>query len=427
MTEAVLDTDDALRGAVRRIRRTVLWGGLTLALLAAWGAGAPLTTSISVAGRLSAANPITPLQSSHGGRLQWVDMRIASEVTQGDPLLRFDVSDVQSELAAVEALIALQEVDIAGAAADRPTVGDPTSAAHARIARQQRLRAFEAKQAALLGEIAAAEAEAARIDVELDLARRRSALSQDAMERRRILFQQGATTANEVARAEADHLDSLAQVERLVSQKTATDARRSLLARQVDAAGEEFRREAAERALMASERLAELTLRRDRLRRRIDEAVVVAPVSGTVVEAHAISPGQVVQPGEVLAQLAPVFDRVEIDLVIPPRYIDQIVVGQRGTVQFPTLPQRSLPRIGITITAVALAAQEATDTQAAGYPARASVDDAALESLSSALGTRPNLQRDMPVQVLIEGRSATVLSYILRPVLDILRQGAEEG
>lgn len=188
-----------------------------------------------------------------------------------------------------------------------------------------------------------------------------------------------------------------------------------------------FAADDAVRDHQARAELAELVLCQQRLLHRIDASVLRAPVSGTVLNTRAVSAGQVFAPGEVLAEIAAPLGRIEVELTTPVRYIDRISLGEGGTLVMGALPKRHMPRIRVTVTAIADAMQNDAAGMPLGYAARVAADQGDLNAARRALGSSFRLQRDMPVQVLLQGHSTTVISYLTRPLADMMCHGTEEG
>jgi protease secretion system membrane fusion protein len=212
------------------------------------------------------------------------------------------------------------------------------------------------------------------------------------------------------------------QSERNGADKQAAISRRALAAQEADFAVTlaSIRRKDTERLIEMGHKLAEL----DDL---IAHAEIRAPVAGTVAALPFDAAGDVARAGEVLAQISAPVEGVEIKLRVPIRYIDQVTRGERGTILIPSLPQRQMPHVGMTVIAVGSSAELDRDGNPTNYAALALIDPEDVAPLLHALGPGYRIVRDMPVVVMLEGRATTPLGYFLDPLRAAAQLAFEEG
>jgi multidrug efflux pump subunit AcrA (membrane-fusion protein) len=84
--------------------------------------------------------------------------------------------------------------------------------------------------------------------------------------------------------------------------------------------------------------VAQRRARLQQVQRGIDLASVRAPISGSVLNTTLRHAGQVLRPGEVIAVLAPLTSRFEVNLQVPADRISQVRPGQKATLKVSACP-----------------------------------------------------------------------------------------
>ncbi|MGE3481412.1 MAG: HlyD family type I secretion periplasmic adaptor subunit [Gammaproteobacteria bacterium] len=159
----------------------------------------------------------------------------------------------------------------------------------------------------------------------------------------------------------------------------------------------------------------------DTLRR----TVIVAPVSGTVVNLRFKTKGGIIQSGEPVLDIVPDKDELVIDAHVSPNDIDVVHAGLTAQVHFTAFAnRRSLPRIDGTVRSVSADTLRDEKTGAPYYLARVEVNR---EALAEALGSEHSLVPGMPAEVLIVTGERTLFGYLLTPVRDIFRRSLRES
>ena len=90
---------------VRRTSSVLIWTAIgTSGAVVLWARVAPLSETIAVQGKLEPGNQVREVQAPVAGVVEAVLVKEGATVRQGDPLLRFDLRDARSKLAASEAV-----------------------------------------------------------------------------------------------------------------------------------------------------------------------------------------------------------------------------------------------------------------------------------------------------------------------------------
>lgn len=422
----------AERAEQRRLRRAVAGPALAAAaLLAAWGALAPLSGAVVAPGQVQAEFGRKPVQHQEGGLLRELLVRPGQRVQRGQPLLV--VGDLRSD-AALDLLNRQRDAErlrAARAAAElalAPDVAWPPAGAAGDDALQRERQLFETRRRALAERLdalqsqqAALRMQAAALDEQVVAARNASALAQAELDANRELVAGGfiqKTRLMTLERAVAD-----AQARGAAAQGQAAEARSQLagLAAAMAQARAEYRRQAADELKDAGARLAELD---ERLRPGADQVqrqTVRAPVDGVVMALRVSAPGTAIAPRETLLEIAPSDEALVVETAIEPRDIDHVRAGGAAEVRLAAYDSRRVPLLPATVRTVSPDALASAEGQPPRYRAQ-------VEVAREALAAHPDLrlQAGMPAEVYVTTPPRSLLEYLLEPVGVFGRRGMRE-
>lgn len=149
--------------------------------------------------------------------------------------------------------------------------------------------------------------------------------------------------------------------------------------------------------------------------------VITTPVEGRVVSLAIHTRGAVVRQGEVLMEIVPQNDQLEVEAHVRPEDIDYLHVGMNAKLTLAGNQARRLPAIHGTVTNVS--ADRLVDQQsgAAYFNARVTVD-------RGAFADHPEIRLvpGMPVEVAIETGERTLWDYFMAPIEATFRKGMRE-
>jgi HlyD family secretion protein len=179
-----------------------------------------------------------------------------------------------------------------------------------------------------------------------------------------------------------------------------------------------LRQNASQARSSADELRKQMSQRRARLQqvqRGIDLASVRAPISGSVLNTNLRHAGQVLQPGEVMAVLAPLDTRFDVKLQVPADRISQVRTGQSATLRVSACPTAEfgvLPARVASVSAdtIPLATQAgAGESGAAAYQVLLHPEQIALRGRQGNCPLRPGMEASADVVT----RRTTVLMFLL--------------
>ena len=151
----------------------------------------------------------------------------------------------------------------------------------------------------------------------------------------------------------------------------------------------------------------------------LDQTVIRAPITGTLLQLNLRNPGQVVQPSQPIAQIAPINGPIIIKAFVQPQDIDNVKPGQKVQMQVSACPYPNYGTLHGTVRNVAPDALPMGNNSAEpGVPAARMVGyEATIEAQTTYVGSgdhQCHLKAGMEGRADIISRQETVLNFILR-------------
>ena len=181
---------------------------------------------------------------------------------------------------------------------------------------------------------------------------------------------------------------------------------------------QDFRTEVMKDLREAQDKEAELvekTVAAHDLLKRVD---LRAPTGGIVHQLSVHTVGGVIAPGEVVMEVVPDSDELQIEAKLPPQDIDHVHRGQQTYVRFSAFNQRTTPQLeGVVSYVSADLSQDRQATNASYYTVRVTLPPSERHRLGSL-----QFVSGMPVEVFLQTGSRTMMSYLLKPISDQLNR-----
>ena len=131
--------------------------------------------------------------------------------------------------------------------------------------------------------------------------------------------------------------------------------------------------------------------------------------------AHTI--GGVISPAEVIIEIVPDQDELQIEARLQPSDIDRVRVGQKVLVRFSAFNQRTTPQITGLVSYVSADLAHDRQTHAAFYSVKAVLPQDEIARLGGL-----QLVSGMPAELFLETGKRTMMSYLLKPITDQLQR-----
>lgn len=404
---------------------------LTLALLAAWAALAPLASAVVAPAQVKVELNRKTVSHAEGGIVREILVRDGQPVRAGQPLLvvgdlRTDSSLelLQDQRRAARARIARADAESQLAAqmavpADLST--DTAAADHLareRAAFAAKRRAFDEQALQLKRQLEQSQAQAGALQNQLAATAQSARLSEEELAMNERLAEQGYV-----------HRSRLIGLQRIGADYAARQAEhQSNLAATRQQAGEiaarlaELRLQAQAQATVelreASAQLREVEQRLLPSRDLADRQTVRAPADGTVMALAVAAAGTAVGPRQALLELVPSQEKLVFDARIAPQDIEHVRSGGSAEVKLLGGDARHAKALPARVRFVAPDRTVDAATQKAWFEATVEVDAAALRASGA-----PRLHAGMPAEVYVSTGSRSLLQYLLAP-LDLFSRRA---
>ncbi len=423
---------DLPRGVLRP-----LWIGfaviaVTLVAFLFWAGFAPLATSIPANGHLSARKPSYDLQHPFGGPVAEILVTEHARVPRGAVLLRLDVGKEVAELKEVRAILTPmveERAALHAALNDTLPPEDETPTEGATTLAYDRMRNLQASQ-----NMRVRMAQQVQDNYQTRAATLQASLQNSetvaATIQARLLQDESARTPKDLRLDDVDALRHL-----LLDVQSAIRSDRMELAdlesRVVQAHlkmshdGLAFRQKLLDRLAELEETIPQLRIQMLRLQDQINQAELRAPDAGVIARLHYDTPHMVVAPGDTVLTLArPATDQM-VYFNAPAHAIDQLRAGMKGYLTLTSLPQRSHPRVRVTIRSLAPEARRNSDDQVIGYDGVAVMDTQDRDAVI-AMGEKVSLSADMPITLVFTGRETTFGAYLMGPFWSFISKALQD-
>ncbi|MEO0342149.1 MAG: HlyD family efflux transporter periplasmic adaptor subunit [Pseudomonadota bacterium] len=391
-----------------------------------WSRWAEVTTTLEISGVIGAEEVEYPLQSAASGPVSEVFVGNFETVEAGTVLAYIDQKADRAALHTTRKNInrLTQEAGLL----EKITKGGLGEVQRPSTVYQAVLAAHQAHE----NELDLLQADAERVwaqrhmtDAEITTMQQWIALERTRFDALTALGENGIASSFQADAQHEEVLEAQLQLDQLEAKLQSASLEHDRLLQNIVAVSAEREAEITARLLDIETRLSELLVREAELSTLVARKSIRAPVDG-VVTGWTLVAGQVLGPGQELGHLTRDISDVSLDLRVPPEMVDQIFKGQKGEVRFTSVSQRNLPKIHVQVTSRAAVSREDPVTGVAYFQANSRILDSGLEDLHTALQGRFNLALDIPVQVVLEGRSITFWDYVMEPVAAIWRRAFQD-
>jgi membrane fusion protein len=223
-----------------------------------------------------------------------------------------------------------------------------------------------------------------------------------------VTFQRVTTLKRERAQLAGDRGGRIAARAQLAGKASELDL-------QILQLSEDRRKQVSEDLPEVEGKIAEYEDRRVSALDQLNRLDITAPLDGSIYKLAIHTINGVVNPGEELMLLVPQADDLTVQAKVATRDIDQIHVGQMVQVRFSAFNQRTTPQVDASIATIAPDIITDEKSGISYYPVSLRPDAASLSHLKGL-----SLYPGMPAEVYIKIGDRTVISYLMKPMMDQL-------
>ena len=167
---------------------------------------------------------------------------------------------------------------------------------------------------------------------------------------------------------------------------------------------------------------AELAERRVAAQDQLDRIDIRAPTSGIIHQLAIHTVGGVITAGQVVMEIVPDSDELQVEAKLPPNEIDQVKVGQTTFVRFSAFNQRTTPQLkGVVSYVSADLSHEQQNDSKGFYTVRVTLPEEEHRRLNGL-----QLVSGMPAEIFVQTGSRTMMSYLLKPIREQLGRAFNE-
>ena len=414
--------------------RAVLWSiALLVAALFVWTVLGRLDTVAVAPGRLVPSSQLKIVQPAEGGVLREILVAEGERVRAGQVLGRMDVRLEQADAAALEADLALRELqlrridaELAGAPLARDGAAPEALYAQVEAQREARVQAYQnslAEERAVIAkarrEMQAAQETRAKLEGSLPLL----VEQERAFERLAKEGFAGRLMSGQRRRERLElEQDLRAQEHRVESARAAMEQAERRMAQ----LGANYRAQLRTEKIDAERERSRLAQELAKLRHREGRAELRAPVDGVVKDLATHTAGSVLAPGAVLMTVVPEGDTLLAEVWLQNEDAGFVRAGQRARVKLASFPFQRYGMLDGSVLRVSADASERSPAE----PERGALAYRALVALERqelrAEGTVHALMAGMQLTAEIRLGERTVLEYLLSPVQKVVAEAGRE-
>ena len=410
---------------------------VSVAVAGIWATMVPMSGAVVLPGRLVVESSVKKIQHPTGGVVAEILVQDGTHVSAGALLARLDPTQVQAnqqlvadQLDQTRARLArliserdgLKEVRAPEQLARR--MGD-ASVAHLMASE---ISLFNARSSVRSGQkdlyesnirqfeeqISGLEAEIKSKSSQLDLIATELTGVQELYTKGLVPLARMTTLQRDAARLDGDR----AQLTAAIAETKAKIGQARLQIVKID---QDFRAEVMKDLRETQDKEAELIEKDVTAKDQLDRIDIRAPTSGTIHQLAVHTIGGVVRSGDVIMEIVPDTDDLEIEGHLPPNAIDQVKRGQQAYLRFSAFDRQTTPQVAGTLSYVSADLSRDEQTNASFYVVRIDLVGSERRRLKGL-----TLVSGMPVEVFLQTNSRTMVSYLLKPISDQFRRMFDE-
>lgn len=429
--------DDPQEGLRRSFRTGLITIGLLIFGLFALSALIGTRGAVVGTGEVTVESRVKKIAHPTGGVIAAVNVREGQRVKKGDVLLRLDdtvsgasasaTGDTFEQLTAAAARLAAERDGAAQVSFPPALTQNPTPAKKAAMEEAQHL--FTLRRDARNNELAQinervrqTQQEINSLQAQRNAAQKQVALVQPELEGLRSLRDRQLVTVNRLNQIERTAVDLQGAVASYNAQIAQARARIAELRQSGIQLTQNARTQAGIELVDVQSRLNDSKIRSASASDALNRSLVRAPYDGIVDKMAYTTVGGVIPPMETIMEIVPTQDALTIEARISPYDIDQISIGQHATLRFSAFNAQTTPQLNGKLEHIS--AERVTDERSgqSWYKARIDVSEEERKRLGDL-----KLIPGMPVEVFVQTRERSLLSYITKPLRDQFSRAFREN
>jgi HlyD family type I secretion membrane fusion protein len=406
-----------------------------------WADTARIASAVITNGQFVATGENKIIQDLNGGVIREILVHEGDVVAPGQVLMRLDDTAPKAELAR---LVSRQmrdeamEARLAAEIRDQPQIVIPPDLVVKRddadvqsMIQEQQLtfeawrKSLDANVAALQDGISAIKQQADALVMQKQTTERQLELVNEEEKTKKALLTQGLVRRTEVLAVESAQAGLEGQIGKLVGDIGDANAQIAKTQQQIIGARSQAATSAVEQL---HETEAEIFDLRERIRAQqnvLDQVDIAAPVRGVVVKLRYHTSGGVIEPGKNIMEIVPLQDKLIIEVMVQPRDIFHVKVGQQASVLLSALNRRTTPIISGKV--IYVSADALPNDADAVYGKEIYIVRVALDTKQPVAIRDFKAVPGMPAEVYINTGQRTFFEYLTQPIKDSMSRAFRES
>ena len=408
---------------------------LGIGLAGGWAVAVPLSAAVTVAGTLVVETDVKKIQHPVGGVVAQIPAYDGMRVKTGDLLVRLDETQartnrqvISNQLDQVRARMARLIAERDGT--DAPTLleGSPTTDPESERLFSSERALFTARSGArhnqkqlLQSNISQLGEEITGIEAQIKSKAAQLTLIAGELQGVQTLYDKQLVPLTRLTALQRQAAQLDGERSQLTSAIAETRSKISQAQLQIVKIDQDLRSEVMKDLRESQDKESELSQRVVAAQDLLDRIEIRAPTAGVVHQLAVHTIGGVISAGQVIMEIVPDADGLQIEAKLPPVDIDQVRVGQTALVRFSAFNQRTTPQVGGIVSYVAADLTQEPQTRAAYYTIKVTLPGEQLRRLGNL-----QLVSGMPAEVFLQTGSRTMMSYLLKPFTDQMQRTFSE-
>jgi len=425
--------ENQLRTGLRVLLLGVTVGG-------GWASFVPLSGAVVIPGTLVAESNVKKIQHPSGGVVAKILVRDGMHVKEGDLLVRLDETQARSGLQVVSKELDETRARIARLVAERDGLDEP------KMPRELAARAgdkdveqlfnsemtlFRARASARKGQKELLNSRVSQLTQEIDglNAQMKARAAQRELINGELvgvqsLYDKHLVPLTRLTQLQRDAASLDGERGQLQSAIAETQSKISEAQLQMVKVDQDFRSDVVKDLREAQDKEGELAEKNVAARDLLNRIEIRAPTAGVVHDLAVHTIGGVVTAGEVITEIVPDSDELQIEAKLPINDIDQVHVGQETGVKFAAFNQRTTPELNGVVSFVSADSsheQQGNQPNQPFYTVRVTLPEDEVHRLGGL-----QLVSGMPAEVFLKTQSRTMMSYLFKPITEQLGRAFTE-
>ena len=423
------------------IRRHIIAGSILVGVLAfglgGWASTAEISGALIAPGDVVVDSNIKKVQHPTGGVVGKLFVHDGDHVKAGQILIQLDETVTQANLAIVTKGLTELYARKARLAAERdgadsvavpnelanhlddPDVAEAMASERKLFDLRREDRAGQKKQ--LQERVTQLQQEIVGLTAQQDAKDKEVALIEQELKGVRDLYAKNLVQLNRLTSLERDEAQLEGSRGELVAQAAEAKGKIAETQLQIIQVDADLASDVAKELRETDSKIGEYVERKVTAEDQLQRTDIRAPQDGIVFQMTANTVGGVITAGDPIMMIVPEDDKLQVEVKVDPKDIDDVQVDQPVVLRFTSFNVRTTPEINAKV--VRIGADTSTDqrTGRTYYSVRIGLTNDELQRLGDV-----KLTPGMPVEAYIETGERTMLSYLLKPLHDQLMRSFRE-